>query len=61
MIREHPDIPAIIDYMDEDDGSKTEYIKDTGTRKKLQKWMRGHCLFIVRSGGHIDTWQPLYQ
>ena len=60
MIREHPDIPAIIDYTDEDDASKTECNKDTGARKKLQKWMRGH-LFIVRGGGHIDTWQPLYQ
>ena len=48
MIREHPDIPAIIDYTDEDDGSKIEYNKDTGTRKK---WMRGHCLSIVRGGG----------
>ena len=39
MIREHPDIPAIIDYTDndEDDASKTECNKDTGTRKKLQK------------------------
>ena len=60
MIREHPDIPAIIDYTDEDDASKTECNKDTGTRKKLQKWTRGH-LFIVRGGGHIDSWQPLYQ
>ena len=51
MIREHPDIPAIIDYTDEDDGSKIEYNKDTSTRKKLQKLMRGHCLSIVRGGG----------
>ena len=28
MIREHPDIPAIIDYTDEDDASKTECNKD---------------------------------
>ena len=58
MIREHPGIPAII--KDEDNASKTECNKDTGTGKKLQKWKRGH-LFIVRGGGHIDTWQPLYQ
>ena len=31
--------------------------KDTGGRK-LRKWSRGHQ-FIVRSGDHIDTWQPL--
>ena len=47
-------------HTDEDDASKTESNKDTGTRKKLQKWSRGH-LFSIRGGGHIDTWQPLYQ
>ncbi len=30
--------------------------KDTGN---LRKWSRGHQ-FVVRGGGHIDTWQPLY-
>jgi len=60
LIREHPDILAIVDYTDEDDATKTDCNKDTGARKKLQKWTRGH-LFIVRGGGHIDTWQPLYQ
>ena len=34
--------------------------KDTGQGKKLRKWSRGHQ-FIVRAGGHIDTWQPLYK
>lgn len=33
--------------------------KDTGSRK-LRKWSRGHQ-FIVRGGGHIDSWQPLYK
>ena len=33
--------------------------KDTGKGKRLTKWSRGHQ-FIVRGGGHIDTWQPLY-
>ena len=33
--------------------------KDTGSRK-LRKWLRGHQ-FIVRGGGHIDAWQPLYK
>ncbi len=33
--------------------------KDTGKRKSLRKWSRGHQ-FVVRGGGHIDTWQPLY-
>ncbi len=34
--------------------------KDTGKGTKLRKWSRGHQ-FIVRGGGHIDSWQPLYK
>ncbi len=34
--------------------------KDIGKKKKLRRWSRGHQ-FIVRAGGHIDAWQPLYQ
>ena len=35
--------------------------KELGDRKtKLKKWSRGHH-FVVRGGGHIDTWQPLYR
>jgi hypothetical protein len=34
--------------------------KNTGLTKKLRKWSRGHQ-FIVRAGGHIDMWQPLYR
>ena len=34
--------------------------KDTSQAKKLRKWSRGHQ-FVVRAGGHIDTWQPLYK
>ena len=46
-----------------DQGAETSTMKcnkDTGARKQLRKWTRGH-LFIVRGGGHIDMWQPLYQ
>ena len=32
--------------------------KDTGGRR-LRKWSRGHQ-FVVRGGGHIDAWQPLF-
>ena len=32
--------------------------KDMGA-KKLRKWSRGHQ-FVVRGGGHIYVWQPLY-
>ena len=34
--------------------------KDTGGKKTLRKWSRGHC-FIVSGGGHIATWQPLFK
>ena len=34
--------------------------KDTGVGKRLRKWSRGHQ-FVIRGGGHIDTWQPLYR
>ncbi|XP_038069366.1 uncharacterized protein LOC119738534 [Patiria miniata] len=34
--------------------------KDTGCKKRLQKWARGH-LFIVRAGGHIEFWRSLYK
>ena len=34
--------------------------KDTGKGHKLRKWSRGHQ-FIVRGGGHIEMWAPLYK
>ena len=35
--------------------------KETGGKKKqIQRWTRGH-FFVVHGGGHIDSWQPLYQ
>ena len=34
--------------------------KDTGAKQRMQKWSRGH-LFIVRAGGIIDRWNPLYK
>ena len=34
--------------------------KDTGAKQRLQKWSRGH-LFIVRGGGIIDRWNPLFK
>ncbi len=34
--------------------------KNTGLTKTLRKWSRGHQ-FVVRGGGHIDIWQPLYR
>ena len=34
--------------------------KDIGKKLKLRKWSRGHQ-FVVRGGGHIETFQPLFQ
>jgi hypothetical protein len=34
--------------------------KDTGEKRTLRKMSRGH-MFVVRAGGHIDMWTPLYQ
>jgi len=34
--------------------------KNTGEKSKLRKWSRGHQ-FVVRGGGHIDDWQPIYK
>ena len=42
-----------------DDVDAPTCYKDTGQGKKLRKWSRGHQ-FTVHAGGHIDTWQPLY-
>ena len=60
LLNSDPNLPAVVDYMDEQEATMTSCNKDTGTRKKVQKWTRGH-LFVVRGGGHIETWQPLYQ
>ena len=56
----NPELSAAVDGTDEDEGTKTTCNKDTGGKKTLQKWSRGH-LFIVRGSGFIDTWQPLYE
>ena len=52
-------LSAVLDDGEQED-SRPACNKDTGSKKQLQKWIRGH-LFIVRGGGHIDMWQPLYQ
>ena len=43
-----------------EDTEKPTCNKDTGSKKQLMKWTRGR-LFVVRGGGHIDMWQPLYK
>ena len=57
LINEHPELAQGSVYSD-----PTAHVcrKNTGKSKSLRKWSRGHQ-FIVRGGGHIDTWQPLYR
>ena len=57
LINSHPDIVAVSEMED----SQTELCqKDTGSAYKLRRWSRGHQ-FIVRGGGHIEFWQPLFK
>ena len=52
--------PELLDGSFDDSVPREVCRKDTGQGKKLRKWSRGHQ-FIVRGGGHIDSWQPLYR
>ncbi len=62
IIKEHDALSSELDWQQSwyDDNFVPKCNKDTGGKKQLQKWTRGH-FFVVRAGGHIDTWQPLYQ
>ena len=40
--------------------SSIQCTKNTGETKRLRRWSRGHQ-FVVRAGGHIEAWQPLYK
>ena len=57
LLLDHPDI---VDLSSVEDNSEPLCRKDTGKSKKLRRWSRGHQ-FIVRGGGHIETWQPLFK
>ena len=47
LLNSHPNLPAVVDYTDEEEATMTSCNKDTGTRKKVQKWTRGHLLLFV--------------
>ena len=53
--------PSMVDDAAVDD-SEDSYIckKNVGEPKRLRRWSRGHQ-FMVRAGGHTDSWQPLYK
>ena len=57
LIQEHP---ALASGTIDEDEEVTICHKNIGQGSRLRKWSRGHQ-FVVRGGGHIDTWQPLYK
>lgn len=50
----------VLDDGGEVEATKTKCNKDTGEKKRLQKWTRGVWV-CASGGGHIQMWQPLYQ
>ncbi|XP_068688818.1 uncharacterized protein [Montipora foliosa] len=56
--REHGALTALL--QDCLEPQPTSCSKETGGKQRLQKWSRGH-LFIVRGGGIIDKWSPLFK
>lgn len=56
--KEHNAVNSILDECIEP--QPTACNKETGGKQRLQKWSRGH-LFIVRGGGTIDKWSPLFK
>ena len=56
--KEHNAVNSILDECIE--LQPTACNKETGGKQRLQKWSRGH-LFIVRGGGIIDKWSPLFK
>ena len=52
--------PEVVTTADVEETTESLCRKDTGMGKRSRKWSRGHQ-FIVRAGGHIDTWQPIFK
>ena len=44
----------MVDYTDEQEETKTSCNKGTGTRKKLQKWTRGHLFVVTEFDADIE-------
>ena len=53
-------LPALMNLTSVPPNEASECRKDLGIRKTLRMMSRGHQ-FVVRAGGHIDSWTPLYQ
>ena len=60
LLAQYNAVAKPIDEGKEEIATKTACNKDTGGKRRLQKWTRG-AWFCVSGGGHIRMWQPLYQ
>ena len=60
FLSDAPEVSAQIDEGAECEDTRTTCNKDTGGKRRLQKWTRG-VRFCVGGGGHIEMWQPLYK
>lgn len=57
LIEDHPSVVEVATVSNKDEQLCRN---DIGKSKRLRRWSRGHQ-FIVRGGGHIDSWSPLYK
>ena len=60
LLEQHDSIGKQLDEEKEDEKERTTCNKDTGNKRRIQKWTRG-VWFCVGGGGHIQMWQPIYQ
>lgn len=60
IIKQHIPMGLSLDEGEEDESDKTQCNKDTGNKRRLQKWTRG-TWFCISGGGHIQMWHPLYK
>ena len=55
LLSSHGAVAQTINETQEDEEQMTTCNKDTGGKRRIQKWTRG-ILFCVSEGGHIQMW-----
>ena len=55
LTNDHPEVPSVVDYTDEDEKMKTSCNQDTGTIKKSRNGPEATLLLC----GHIETLIPV--
>ena len=58
LLEQHPNL--IVNFSVDRPEQIKDYAKKIQGSLKVEEMVRSHH-FIVRSGGHIDSWQPLYR